>query len=64
VARITVEDCLRKVPNRFDLVMLTAKRARQLFQGARPLLTTNNREIVTVLREIATGKVKKSTQSQ
>jgi hypothetical protein len=35
-----------------------------LFQGARPLLTTNNREIVTVLREIATGKVKKSTQSQ
>jgi len=55
MARITVEDCLAKVPNRFELVMLAAKRAKQLFQGAYPLIDTENREIVTALREIAGG---------
>lgn len=60
MARITVEDCLRKIPNKFELVMLTSKRARQLFAGARPLLETENREIVTALREIAAGKVRKA----
>lgn len=60
MARITVEDCLRKIPNKFDLVMLASKRARQLFAGARPLLETGNREIVTALREIAAGKVRKA----
>jgi len=63
MARITVEDCLRRVPNRFELVMLAAKRARQLFQGAKPLLETDNREIVTALREIAAGKVWKANRS-
>jgi DNA-directed RNA polymerase subunit omega len=62
MARITVEDCLGKVPNRFELVMLAAKRARQLFQGSRPLVKTDNREIVTALREIAAGKVWKATR--
>lgn len=59
MARITVEDCLQKLPNRFELVILGAKRAKQLFKGARPLLETENREIVTALREIAAGRVRK-----
>ena len=58
MARITVEDCPQKVPNRFELVVLTAKRAKQLFQGAKPLLAAENREIVTALREIAAGIVR------
>ena len=60
MARITVEDCLERVNNRFELILLAAKRARQLFKGAKPLLDTDNREIVTALREIAAGKVRKS----
>ena len=60
MARTTVEDCLRKIPNRFEVVMLAAKRVRQLFAGAKPLLETDNREIVTALREIAAGKVRKA----
>ncbi len=60
MARITVEDCLRKVSNRFELVMLGAKRAKQLLAGAKPLIETDNREIVTALREIAAGKVRKA----
>jgi DNA-directed RNA polymerase subunit omega len=60
MARITVEDCLKKVPNRFELVMLAAKRAKQLFAGAQPLLGTDNREIVAALREIAAGRVRKT----
>jgi DNA-directed RNA polymerase subunit omega len=60
MARVTVEDCLRKIPNQFELIMLASKRARQLFSGARPLLETDNREIVTALREIAAGKVRKA----
>jgi DNA-directed RNA polymerase subunit omega len=63
MARITVEDCLQKVPNRFELVMLAAKRARQLFQGAKPLIDSDNREVVTALREIAAGKVRQVKRS-
>jgi DNA-directed RNA polymerase subunit omega len=59
MARITVEDCLGKIPNRFELVVLTSKRAKQLFKGAKPLLETDNLEIVTALREIAAGKVRR-----
>jgi DNA-directed RNA polymerase subunit omega len=58
MARITVEDCLEKTPNRFELVLLAAKRAKQLLKGSRPLVETTNKEIVTSLREIADGKVK------
>jgi DNA-directed RNA polymerase subunit omega len=61
MARITVEDCLKKVPNRFELVVLASKRAKQLFKGERPLLETDNREIVTALREIAAGKVRRGS---
>jgi DNA-directed RNA polymerase subunit omega len=62
MARITVEDCLEKVPNRFDLVILGAKRAKQLLEGAKPLVESDNREVVVALREIAAGKVRKIPQ--
>lgn len=59
MSRITVEDCLEKVTNRFEFVMLASKRARRLFKGAKPLIDSENREVVVALREIAAGKVKK-----
>src|SRR5262249_27558207 len=58
MARITVEDCLNKVPNRFELVLLGARRAKSLLKGARPLVDSDNKEVVTALREIASGKVR------
>ncbi len=57
MARITVEDCLRRIPNRFELVVLAAKRTKQIMEGALPLVQTENKEVVTALREIAAGKV-------
>ena len=58
MARVTVEDCLEKVDNRFLLVMLAPKRVKQLYKGAHPLIDPkNNRLVVTALREIAAGKV-------
>ncbi len=57
MARITVEDCLEQVPNRFQLVLLAARRAKQLLKGARPLVQSDNKEIVAALREVAEGKV-------
>lgn len=58
MARITVEDCLEHIPNRFELVLAAARRAKQLLKGARPLVESDNKEVVTALREIAGGKVK------
>jgi len=58
LARITLEDCLTKVPNRFSLVLLAAQRAKQLLKGARPMVQSDNREIVVALREIAEGKAR------
>jgi DNA-directed RNA polymerase subunit omega len=59
MARVTVEDCLPMVDNRFALVLLGAKRARQLMAGARPILeVSKNKPPVLSLREIATGKVR------
>ena len=60
MSRITVEDCLQKVDNRFELVILASKRARQLFKGAKPFIESNNREVVVALREVAAGKVRKA----
>ncbi len=57
MARITVEDCLDKVSNRFELVLGAAKRAKQLLKGGRPMVDSDNKEVVTSLREIAAGKV-------
>ena len=54
MARITVEDCLEHVDNRFDLVLLAARRARQISQGAEPLVPAeNDKPTVIALREIA-----------
>jgi DNA-directed RNA polymerase subunit omega len=58
MARITVEDCLDKVSSRFELVLLASKRARQLQKGAKPLIVSDNRDIVIALREIAAAKVR------
>jgi DNA-directed RNA polymerase subunit omega len=57
VARVTVEDCLEKVTNRFALVILAAERARQLANGGRALVKCDNKPAVTSLREIAKGQV-------
>ena len=58
MARVTVEDCLEKVGNRFALTILAAERARQLSKGGRPLVRCDNKPAVTALREIADAKVK------
>jgi DNA-directed RNA polymerase subunit omega len=58
LARVTVEDCLEKVPNRFALVILAAERARQIANGGRPLVKCDNKPAVTALREIASGMVR------
>ena len=62
MARITVEDCLERVDNRFDLVLLATKRARQLTRGVDPLLPwENDKATVLALREIADGLVNQQT---
>ena len=58
MARVTVEDCLEKVPNRFALVLLVAKRAKQLLKGSEMTVATKgNKYIVGALREVAIGNV-------
>ncbi len=58
MARITVEDCLEVVDNRFELVLMATKRARQVAKGAQPLVdTSNDKPTVVALREIAERKV-------
>ena len=58
MARVTVEDCLGSVENRFSLVHLASLRAKQLYKGSKPLVSCKNKETVTSLREIAEGFVK------
>ena len=59
MARITVEDCLRKVENRFLLVNMVAKRVRQIREGSDYLVSSpKNEDIVVSLREIAAGRIK------
>ncbi len=57
MARVTIEDCLKRVGNMYELVHLATKRARQLYRGADPLVKSKNRQIVTALREVAAGRV-------
>lgn len=57
MARITVEDCQKRVDNRFLLVQMAIKRIHQYRQGYEPLVDSKNKEVVTALREIAAGKV-------
>lgn len=66
MARITIEDCLEKVPNRFELILLAANRARQLSKGAVPLIdpadVKGSKPTVIALREIAEGKIQKKVR--
>ncbi|MCP3873166.1 MAG: DNA-directed RNA polymerase subunit omega [Desulfobacteraceae bacterium] len=58
MARVTIEDCLKNVDNRFTLVHLAAKRVRQVREGTDLLVkSTKNGDVVTVLREIAANRV-------
>ena len=59
MARITIEDCTKCVPNRFHLVQMAAIRTKQLKRGAKPLVQCEeNKEVVVALREIAAGYIK------
>jgi len=57
MARITVEDCLAKINNRFRLIHVAAKRVRQLRKGTEPTIVSKNKDVVIALREIAAGNV-------
>lgn len=57
MARITIEDCLEQVPSRFSLVKIAAERARQLLKGSKSLVESENKPVVTALREIAAKEV-------
>jgi len=57
MARITVEDCLEFIPNRFQLVLAATYRARMISQGHTPKIESKNKPGVTALREIAAGKI-------
>ncbi len=64
MARITVEDCLNHVNNRFTLIHMVAKRVRQLRKGAEPTISSKNRDIVLSLREIAEGNITIQTEEE
>ena len=64
MARVTVEDCLEHVENRYELVHLTAKRVKQLRDGDEAQVKSKNKDVVTALREIAAGKVKHTLKSE
>ncbi len=65
MARITVEDCLAHVDNRFDLVLLASRRARQLVNGVDPLVPwENDKPTVVALREIADGLISEDTVAE
>jgi DNA-directed RNA polymerase subunit omega len=57
MARITIEDCLNKINNRFTIIHMAAKRVRQLRKGAEPTVSAKNRDVVIALREIAAGNI-------
>ena len=58
MARVTIEDCLGNVENRYELVHLCIKRSKQLESGDKPLVRSKNNAIITALREIAAGKIR------
>ena len=57
MARVTVEDCLEKIHNRFELSVAVSKRVKQLLKGDKALVQSKNKPVVTALREVAEGKV-------
>ena len=65
MARITVEDCLKRVPNRFVLVNMASKRVRQIREGSEYLVKSpKNEDIVVALREIAAGKITTKSENE
>ncbi|MBI5885240.1 MAG: DNA-directed RNA polymerase subunit omega [Deltaproteobacteria bacterium] len=64
MARITVEDCLKKVPSRFTLIHLAAQRGRELMKGAPSFVKTDNKSVVTALREVAAGFVTEAEKTK
>lgn len=65
MARVTVEDCLKNIHNRFDLILVASKRARQIARGAEPMVEReNDKPTVLALREIAAGLVTKEILNQ
>jgi DNA-directed RNA polymerase subunit omega len=64
MARVTVEDCLKNVPNRFTLVLCATRRTRQLLDGSRPLVHAKNKPPIIALREIAAGKVRPKADTE
>lgn len=65
MARVTIEDCLKNVDNRFSLVHLAAKRVRQVREGADLLVkSSKNEDVVTVLREIAANRIVANTPEE
>lgn len=65
MARITVEDCLEKIPNRFELIHIAAKRVKQMAKGSKPLIAAmHNKAAVMALREIAAGYVSKQADAE
>jgi len=58
MARVTVDDCLKRIPNRFDLTLVAARRARQIAMGSTPQVEVDrDKPTVIALRELAAGKV-------
>jgi DNA-directed RNA polymerase subunit omega len=64
MARVTIEDSLEQVENRYELVHLTIKRVKQLREGAEAQVKSKNKHIVTALREVAAGKVTHSPMEE
>lgn len=64
MARVSVEDCLEKINNRFILVHMASRRVRQLEKGAKRLVESKNKNIVESLREIAAGRVRADTSEK
>jgi len=63
MARVTVEDCLEKIPNRFELIHIASKRVKQMAKGSRALVAkAHNKPAVLALREVAAGLVAKNTE--
>ena len=57
MARVSIEDCMKYMKNRFELVVVAADRTRQLMSGSEPMIKSKNKEQVTALREIAAGYI-------
>ena len=65
MARITVEDCLKRIPNRFVLVNMVAKRVRQIREGSDYLVSSpKNEDVVVALREVAAGRVGSKSEDE